>query len=199
MMQYLVIIITIQIYLFHVIRCNTTKVYNTTQTTESTTTNNNTEQGDVNTENNNNNQQQQQQQNTSSSSYPNSTPFISTYHDFSIIGCDARDIVTLKKCLNQTLWNPNYPTLILFECVLVYIPPQAANDMLMMLSNLHQNVTMVAVYEQMHPHDPFGRTMVDNLLLRGCPLLSLHTYPDLRHSFAVSDRPYNFKILLGGL
>jgi hypothetical protein len=109
-----------------------------------------------------------------------STPFTISYHDYSLIGCDGRDVSSLQKCLEKTLWNPNYPTLMLFECVLVYIPPLAANDMLQTLIRMHNNVTMVTVYEQMHPNDPFGRTMMTNLHQRGCPLLSLPTYPDLQ-------------------
>jgi len=33
------------------------------------------------------------------------------------------------------------------------------------------------VYEQTQPHTPFGKQMVSNLQLRGCPLLGIHDYP----------------------
>jgi len=39
---------------------------------------------------------------------------------------------------------------------------------------------VLATYEQIHPNDPFGRTMMANLAARGCPLLGLPAYPDLK-------------------
>merc|ERR1712190_87377 len=37
----------------------------------------------------------------------------------------------------------------------------------------------IVVYEQTKPNDPFGKVMVENLMKRGCPLLSIHEYPTL--------------------
>mmetsp|Transcript_93869 Transcript_93869/g.285093 ORF Transcript_93869/g.285093 Transcript_93869/m.285093 type:complete len:138 (+) Transcript_93869:3-416(+) len=37
----------------------------------------------------------------------------------------------------------------------------------------------MVVYEQTNPNDRFGKEMVDNLMQRGCPLLSLYDYPSL--------------------
>lgn len=35
----------------------------------------------------------------------------------------------------------------------------------------------IVVYEQTNPHDRFGKMMVENLMQRGCPLLSIWDYP----------------------
>eukprot|EP00971_Amphidinium_carterae_P025542 503847-Amphidinium_carterae.1 len=37
----------------------------------------------------------------------------------------------------------------------------------------------MVVYEQTNPHDKFGKVMVENLMNRGCPLLSIHDYPSM--------------------
>merc|ERR1712050_675825 len=34
-------------------------------------------------------------------------------------------------------------------------------------------------YEQTNPSDPFGKVMVENMMQRGCPLLSIHDYPSI--------------------
>lgn len=36
---------------------------------------------------------------------------------------------------------------------------------------------MVVLYEQIFPHDIFGKTMVQNLIMRGCPLKSIDAFP----------------------
>jgi hypothetical protein len=37
----------------------------------------------------------------------------------------------------------------------------------------------IMIYEMIEPHDAFGRTMIDNINQRGCPLLSIYEYPTL--------------------
>jgi hypothetical protein len=38
----------------------------------------------------------------------------------------------------------------------------------------------MVIYEQILPHDPFGQTMINHLKSRGCPLLSVESWPDLQ-------------------
>ena len=68
------------------------------------------------------------------------------------------------------------PTLVLAECVLVYLPPEAAAAVVALFGGAPGGGAL-AVYEQIGPDDPFGRTMVDNLRRRNCALLGLAACP----------------------
>lgn len=79
------------------------------------------------------------------------------------------------------------PTLILAECVLIYINPDSVNPTLQYLQSVFPN-SGILVYEQIRPNDPFGSMMVKNLHVsachsnhakeRGCDLLSIRRYPE---------------------
>ena len=64
------------------------------------------------------------------------------------------------------------PTLILAECVLVYMDPAQSSALLRCLSACLPTAA-VALYEQVNPADPFGLQMMLNLAMRGCPLLGI--------------------------
>lgn len=82
--------------------------------------------------------------------------------------------------------------------MLVYMPPRDSDALIQFLSAQFTTATMV-VYEQILPHDPFGKTMLKNLAVRdtfigrgeisltqhlnqgrGTPLLSVESYPTAR-------------------
>lgn len=65
--------------------------------------------------------------------------------------------------------DKNRPTLFLAECVLVYMEEEHSNALLRNISSLFSE-SMLVVYEQVNPHDAFGKQMMLNLRLRGCPL-----------------------------
>eukprot|EP00741_Cyanophora_paradoxa_P012548 tig00020614_g12125.t1 len=69
------------------------------------------------------------------------------------------------------------PTLVLAECVLVYLPPAASEAVLAWAARSFRTAAFVA-YEMYKPNDPFGATMVSNLQERGCALLGIAAYPD---------------------
>ena len=58
------------------------------------------------------------------------------------------------------------PTLWLNECVLVYMDPVASADQLLRWIAREQPEACVATYEQIRPHDPFGKMMLANLEVR---------------------------------
>ena len=64
------------------------------------------------------------------------------------------------------------------ECLLVYMPPRASSAVIEWFGRRARRAMLVA-YEMVGPDDPFGRTMVDNLRRRGCPLLGLRAVPDV--------------------
>jgi hypothetical protein len=46
------------------------------------------------------------------------------------------------------------------------------------ICNNPSSLCAFATYEQYQPETSFGRQMVNNLMMRGCPLLSIWDYPD---------------------
>jgi len=78
--------------------------------------------------------------------------------------------------------SPTTPTLLLSECCLIYLPPDATVSI---LSTLTQHFVptpaplSIILYEPIRPHDSFGRVMVQNLAQRGIYLQTLHRYSTL--------------------
>lgn len=70
------------------------------------------------------------------------------------------------------------PTLVVAECVLVYMTPSESFPLVAALGALLKNAVF-AVYEQIKPDDAFGRQMLHNLRERGCPLRGIVATPDL--------------------
>jgi tRNA wybutosine-synthesizing protein 4 len=103
-------------------------------------------------------------------------------HDYALVGADLRDIPSLARSLARAGVDFRRPTLVLAECVLVYLAPEHSKAVLSFLSSAARaggGGLMIASYEQLHPSTPFGQTMLSNLSARGCPLLGLPAYPDL--------------------
>ena len=95
---------------------------------------------------------------------------------YSLLPVDLRDIDALEAALQQC---PHFdvaaPTFILAECVLVYMDPHHSRSLLHWLGRQFCQcpAAVIALYEQVNPHDAFGRQMMLNLSLRGCPLLGI--------------------------
>ncbi|EFJ47079.1 hypothetical protein VOLCADRAFT_81666 [Volvox carteri f. nagariensis] len=70
------------------------------------------------------------------------------------------------------------PTYILSECVLVYMEPLHSAAVVSWAAHTFPNA-VIAIYEQIRPDDAFGRQMVSNLEMRGCPLRGLPATPSL--------------------
>ena len=95
---------------------------------------------------------------------------------YQLRAADLRDVSALEAALADAGWRPAEPTLVLAECVLVYLPPEAAAAVVALFGGAPGGGAL-AVYEQIGPDDPFGRTMVDNLRRRNCALLGLAACP----------------------
>ena len=91
-------------------------------------------------------------------------------------GVDLRDHQTVIAFLEQHLQGKEQ-VLVLSECVWIYLQPEVSQVYIQWFSRFPK--AHCCIYEQIHPHDPFGKSMVANLVARGCPLLSLAKYPDL--------------------
>ena len=107
-----------------------------------------------------------------------------TYH---LLPADLRlsPSVTLDKLLasptSKPILSPFLPTLVLFECVLVYMSPAHSSALLRWFSRYFSNGAILGsvVYEMFGLDDAFGRVMVNNLKVH-C-LSGIHQNRCLRH------------------
>jgi len=76
--------------------------------------------------------------------------------------------------------DPKASTLLISECCLIYLSPEQADRVLSYFTNMTATApTAIVVYEPIRPHDPFGQTMITNLMSRGIQLQTLEKYSDL--------------------
>ena len=86
---------------------------------------------------------------------------------------DARSLPHLDRDL---------PTLILSECCLTYLRPEAADDVVQYFAKTALNPETplgLALYEPINPFDAFGKVMISNLAARGIVLQTVHKYSSL--------------------
>ena len=111
---------------------------------------------------------------------PPSTPddsAVTVYADLSLIGADLRDLPQLQALLVQAGVQFDVPTFVLSECVLVYLRGEEGTAVVRWVGETFKGGVVMLAYEQLHPETAFGRVMVQNLEVRGCPLLGLGEYP----------------------
>ena len=109
---------------------------------------------------------------------------------YRLVGADLRDIDQLHAGLLQAGMDWEKPTFILAECVLVYMDTEKSSILLKWLSSLFSEASML-IYEQVNPHDPFGRQMMANLDARGCPLKGIVSSLD-EHKKRMYDSGWDF-------
>jgi len=98
--------------------------------------------------------------------------------NYHILPVDLHNLDQLDNILKDSNINKRLPTMILSECVLIYLKPEYSDKIIEWASNGFIN-SCFATYEQIRPDDPFGSVMMDNLNSRGCPLLGARRYPSL--------------------
>ena len=92
--------------------------------------------------------------------------------NYHVMGVDLRHIDEIENKLKQADVDFALPTLILAECVLVYIDSNHCANLLKWLSS-HFTAAMIVNYEQVNLNDRFGEVMVANLRSRGCDLAGI--------------------------
>lgn len=71
------------------------------------------------------------------------------------------------------------PTIVIAECVLVYMEPDRSEELLKWVANAFRE-GCCALYEQIRPDDPFGRQMVEKLRSHGRALRGISATPSLK-------------------
>lgn len=96
------------------------------------------------------------------------------------VATDMRIAPELRDAVSFAGLRPNVPTFFISECVLVYMQPMHGDGIIEWAASCVPDAPCAMVmYEQCNPHDPFGKVMIDNLMKRGCPLMSIHEYPTM--------------------
>lgn len=88
------------------------------------------------------------------------------YH---LLGCDLRCLGEVRRKLAAGGASAALPALLLAECVLVYLRPDAADALLQHLAGAFPRCALL-LYEQCNLGDTFGEVMLRNLSARGCVL-----------------------------
>ncbi|XP_007526690.1 leucine carboxyl methyltransferase 1 [Erinaceus europaeus] len=97
---------------------------------------------------------------------------------YAVIGADLRDIPELEKKLKKCNMNTQLPTLLIAECVLVYMTPEQSANLLKWASSSF-DTAMFINYEQVNMNDRFGQIMIENLRRRQCDLAGVETCKSL--------------------
>ncbi|KZT01447.1 leucine carboxyl methyltransferase [Laetiporus sulphureus 93-53] len=104
-----------------------------------------------------------------------------TYH---LLPADLRRPPSETLAPLASLLSPSHPTLLLFECVLVYMTPTASSALLQWFVDHFAGANAAAlgglVYEMYGLEDSFGRVMRANLQARNVVLPGAHPYPTLQ-------------------
>ena len=99
---------------------------------------------------------------------------------YAIASCDLSDLAQFRAAIESHKINPKLPTFFYAECVLSYINADRVDD-LMGFINQNFNLGFVFDYEMYNPNDRFGQMMVKNFDNRGCPLVGIYKYQEIRH------------------
>ncbi|KAG7226460.1 hypothetical protein INR49_013872 [Caranx melampygus] len=97
---------------------------------------------------------------------------------YCIIGADLRDISGLDEKLKKFQLNPELPTLLLSECVLVYMTPSQSSNLINWAAETF-HTAMFINYEQVNMSDRFGQVMIENLQRRQCTLAGVEACQSL--------------------
>lgn len=91
--------------------------------------------------------------------------------DYHLIAGDLRNVSELEAKLMSCGLDKNLPTIFITECVMVYLDPVEAEQILKWAGTSFKNAVFLN-YEQVNMGDTFGQVMITNLKSRHCELKS---------------------------
>ncbi|XP_042336692.1 leucine carboxyl methyltransferase 1 isoform X2 [Sceloporus undulatus] len=97
---------------------------------------------------------------------------------YAIIGADLRELPKLEENLKKCNMDPQLPTLVMAECVLVYMSPEHSVSLLKWVSGMFPTAMFIN-YEQVNMSDRFGQIMIENLQSRKCSLAGVEACKSL--------------------
>ncbi|KAG8431465.1 hypothetical protein GDO86_018634, partial [Hymenochirus boettgeri] len=98
---------------------------------------------------------------------------------YSIIGADLRNLKDMEEKLKKMNMDPQLPTLLVAECVLVYMTVEQSASLLKWATDTFPTAMFIS-YEQVNMTDRFGKIMVENLLRRQCNLAGVDACQSLQ-------------------
>ena len=101
-----------------------------------------------------------------------------TSDKYSLRSCDLNNIESLGKILQEEGLDPEAPTLVISECVMIYLEPEAVQEMINFVSKTFKQ-SIFMDYEMFNPTSNFGKMMVKNFKERGVPLVSIDNFRTL--------------------
>ena len=110
-----------------------------------------------------------------------SNPSVSTIGPLAFISQDLRNANTILTNLQECGFDGSLPTLILSECVLVYVHKEASLNLSTALAQLLQGDALWMTYDMITPNDVYGRNMIKNLHSAGFEIPGIKDFPTLEH------------------
>lgn len=99
--------------------------------------------------------------------------------NLTLIGHDLRDTTSIISLLEQSDFNCNLPTLILSECVLVYIEKEYILNLCHEFSKILLHNSIWVTYDMINPYDIYGKHMIKNLEAVGFAIPGIKDFPTL--------------------
>jgi [phosphatase 2A protein]-leucine-carboxy methyltransferase len=94
---------------------------------------------------------------------------------YNLVNVDLRSLNELSTKLNKILDLPSdRPTLVISECVLIYMTTDSSNGLLKYFTDNFRKCSFIN-YEQFNLNDKFGQIMIENMQMRSCKLLGIES------------------------
>ena len=105
----------------------------------------------------------------------------SVANNYHLISCDITKISELKKKLTSAIPSERLTdlTIVICECVLVYIEREITVDFITAIKSLFPNIVLLE-YDLTGANDGFGKEMVDNLKMRNIQLKGFKDVPEIK-------------------
>ncbi|XP_058013486.1 leucine carboxyl methyltransferase 1 isoform X2 [Ahaetulla prasina] len=89
---------------------------------------------------------------------------------YAIVGGDLRDLPKLEEQLKKCHMDPDLPTLLMTECVLIYMTTEHSGGLIKWVTTTFRSAMFIN-YEQVNMLDRFGQIMIENLQSKQCELV----------------------------